>query len=238
MFSCAKTYRFSPSAKVTVAYTVNGDTSNTVKKVECSTPIEFENDKPFGEMKKIKNITQNLEGDKAIAAKLQAGDVLEYSLITSNTQDYARKDYVVVDYVGDILDYADVDTAFLTTQGGTFDTATKKISFKVPSIAAKTDLTKVFRVKLKNPLPSTNSPSAVSGSFDCKISNKYGNELNMDVACPTVKGLETLPNTGPGTSMMLGFTIVTIVGYFFARARIMSRELALIRAEYAPAGGF
>ena len=226
------------TAKVTAAYTVNGDTTNTVKKVECSAHIEFENDKPFGEMKKVKNITQNLEGEKALAAKLQAGDVLEYSLITSNTQDYARKNYVVVDYVGDILDYADVDTAHLATTGGTYDATTKKISFKHASIAAKTDVTDVFRVKLKNPLPATNSPSAVSGSFDCRISNKYGNELNMIVACPTVKGLETIPNTGPGTSMMLGFAIVTIVGYFFARARIMAKELAIIKSEYLPSGGY
>jgi hypothetical protein len=60
----------------------------------------------------------------------------------------------------------------------------------------------------------------------------------MNVSCPVVKGVETIPNTGPGTSLVMGFTLVTIVGYFFARSRIMAKELVLLREEYAPSGGF
>ncbi len=226
------------TAKVTVSYTVNGEASTTTKKVDCSAPIEFEADKPLGEMKTVKNITQNLEGDKALNSKVNAGDVIEYALITTNTQDFARKNYVVTDYVGDLLDYSEIDMPYLATQGGKFDATTKKISFTLASVSAKTDMTKSFRIKLKNPIPATNSPSSVSGSFDCKISNKYGNELTMNVSCPAVKGIETIPNTGPGTSLFMGFMITTIVGYFFARSRIMAKELVLLRAEYAPSGGF
>ncbi len=59
----------------------------------------------------------------------------------------------------------------------------------------------------------------------------------MNVQCPMVKGIETLPNTGPGTSIAFGFTVTIIVGYFFARSRILARELDLIKNEYAPTGG-
>lgn len=224
------------TAKVTISGSITGVDGK--QQVSCSSPIEFDGDKPFGEIKTVKNITQKLEGDKAVGAKVNAGDVLEYALVTSNTQDFERKNYVVVDYVGDILDYATVDTAFLKTQGGTFDEATKKISFTLASVAAKSDVSKLFRVTLKNPIPATNKPSSVSGTYDCKIANKYGNELTMNVSCPVIKGVENLPNTGPGTSLIIGFTITTIVGYFFARARLMSKELAIIRSEYAPTGGF
>jgi len=225
-------------ASVTIAYTVVGEPAGTIKNINCSAPIEFEADKPLGQFKKVKNITQNLEGDKAVGAIVKAGDVLEYTLVTANTQSFERKGYVVTDYVGDILDYANVDLVFLKTQGGLFDETTKKISWPAAAIPAGSEIKNTFRIIMKNPLPATNTPSAVSGSFDCKISNKYGNDITMSVNCPTVKGLETLPNAGPGTSLIMGFTITTIVGYFFARSRLLSKELAIIRSDYAPAGGF
>lgn len=223
-------------AQVTIVYGLAGVTGK--QEANCSAPIELDADKPFGEMKTVKNVTQKLEGNNALNSVVAAGDVLEYTLTTTNTQDYARKNYTVTDYVGDILEYASIDEASLKQQGGTFDATSKKVSFILATIPAKSDVAKSFRVTLKNPVPATNAPSAVSGSFDCRISNKYGNELSMAVACPAVKGLETLPNTGPGTSAAIGFFVVMIVGYFYARSRVLSKELALIRAEYAPTGGY
>ena len=224
------------TAKVTVVYGTTGVVGK--QQVDCSAPITFDEDKPFGETKTVKNVTQNLEGDKALNTKVNAGDVLEYTLTTVNTQDFDRKNYTVSDYIGDVLEYAKLDEAFLKQQGGTFDATTKKVSFVLASVSAKSDVDKMFRVTLMNPLPATNAPSAVSGSYDCRISNKYGNELSMVVACPAVKGIETLPNTGPGASAVMGFIVVTFVGYFYARSRVLAKELALIRSEYAPTGGF
>lgn len=223
-------------AKVTLVYSVTGVAGK--QEAGCDTLIELDADKPMGEMKTVNNITKNLQGDKALNTVVNAGDVLEYTLTTTNTQDFERKNYIVSDYVGDILEYATLDEASLKAQGGTFDATNKKVSFVLASIPAKSDVSKIFKVTLKNPIPATNAPSAVSGSYDCRISNKYGNELSMAVACPAVKGIETLPNTGPGTSAAIGFFVVMFVGYFFARSRVLAKELALIRAEYAPTGGF
>jgi hypothetical protein len=222
------------TTKVTVVY---GYGANGKQEVSCTTPINFDEEKPFGEMKTVKNITQKLEGAAAVGKTVNAGDVLEYTLTTSNTQDFERKNHTVVDYVGDILDYAKIDESFLKEHGGTFDPTTKKVSFVVASLPASSDITSSFRVTLKNPIPATNTPSTVSGTFDCKISNKYGNELTLGVNCPAVKGLETLPNTGPGTSVIMGFTLTMIVGYFFARSRLIAKELAIIKADYTQAGG-
>lgn len=225
------------NANVIVSYTVNGDSAHTVQTVTCADKINFETDKPLGESKTVKNITQNLSGAAANGSTVHAGDVLEYTLVTSNSQDYSRKDVVVSDYVGDILDYGDIDMAFLQTQGGTYDGATKKVNWTNITLAAKTDISKSFRVNIKNPIPSTNAPGAADGTNDCNISNKYGNEINMKVQCPVVKGIESLPNTGPGTSVIFGFAVTMVVGYFFARSRLLARELELIKNEYAPTGG-
>lgn len=222
------------NSRVVVNYTSTGVSGQ--QKVECSDHITFDQEKPAGEIKKVKNITQNLEGDQAINTLVKAGDVLEYTLITTNSNDAARKNYVVSDYIGDVMDYADIDLAFLKDQGGSYDTATKKVMYENITLPAKGEIAKSFRVKIKNPIPSTNSPSAVSGAFDCKISNKYGNETSMSVTCPVIKSLENLPNTGPGASLIGGFIVTLVAGYFLARSRLLARELDIIKTEYAPSG--
>jgi len=223
------------TASVVVSYTTSAS-AGTIKQDTCSTPIEFETDKPVGEMKKIKNITQNLEGDAAINSTVKAGDVLEYILTTTNSQSVDRTAYSIEDYVGDILDYANLDLAFLGAQSGAYNANTKKVVWANQTIPAHSEVVKLFRVTVKNPIPATNAPSSVTTSFDCKISNRYGNEIGMVVACPIVKGIEALPNTGPGTSLALGFMITTTIGYFFARSRLMSKELDLIRTDYSSVG--
>lgn len=223
------------TANVTISYTTSAS-AGTVKQDTCSTPIEFETDKPVGEMKKIKNITQNLEGDAAINSTVKAGDVLEYILTTTNSQNVDKTAYSIEDYIGDVLDYANLDQAFLTAQSGTYNADTKKVVWANQTIPAKSEVVKLFRVTVKSPIPATNAPSGVTTSFDCKISNRYGNEIGMVVACPIVKGIEALPNTGPGESLALGFLITTVIGYFFARSRLMSKELDLIKVEYSSAG--
>ncbi len=226
------------NANVTASYTIDGESANTVHTVTCSDHISFETDKPLSEAKKVKNITQNLEGDKAINSIVRAGDVIEYTLVTTNSQNYDRKGYMISDYIGDVLDYATLDQPFLQQQGGNYDVSSKKITWANTTIGANKDIQKVFRVTMKNPLPATNQPSTVSTTNDCKISNQYGNEITMQVACPAVKGVESLPTTGPGSGALMGFVITTVVGYFFARSRLLAKELDLLRTEYAAGGAY
>ncbi|NDG28961.1 hypothetical protein EB118_02530 [bacterium] len=115
------------TANVIVIYSVTGQ--STKQETDCTKVVELDSEKPLGEIKKVKNVTQNLEGDKAINTVVKAGDVLAYSLITTNTQDFERKNIIATDYVGDILEYATLDEAFLKDQGGTYDKNTKKVSF-------------------------------------------------------------------------------------------------------------
>ena len=47
----------------------------------------------------------------------------------------------------------------------------------------------------------------------------------------------TLPNTGPGSSLAISFVFMTVIGYFFARSKLLSRELQLVRNEQTAGGG-
>ncbi len=43
---------------------------------------------------------------------------------------------------------------------------------------------------------------------------------------------QTLPNTGPGEALTLSFVITVIVGYYFARSKLMAKELELVKKEF------
>ena len=186
--------------------------------------------------KDVKNVTKNLIGNNALNTTVNAGDVLEYTLTTSNTHTSDITEYDIKDYVGDILDYAEVDLEFLGSQGGIFDKSANEVVWAKQKLPAKSEAIKVFRVKVKNPVPSTNSPSTVSTGFDCKISNQYGDEITLQVECPVIKGIEELPNTGPGTTIGATFTVTALSGYFFAWARLLAKESGVIKRIYQQTG--
>jgi hypothetical protein len=189
----------------------------------CSTP---------GRQKKVKNITRGGTLSKNNLSSARAGDIIEYTLITTNPNVVARENYLVDDYIGDLLDYADIDLAFLESQGGTFSAGQKIVSWPNQKIPANGDIEKKFRIVMKNPLPTTNSPNSTSTDFDCKLENSYGNDVTIPVECPVLKQVDSLPNTGPGTTIAFAFAFTTISGYFFARARLLAKEIGIIKRGF------
>lgn len=211
-------------------------TASAHTKTEQTSP-QTDDDTPPGLSKDVKNVTRNLSGEKATEFSASPGDIIEYSLSTTNSRTSDIENYTVTDYVGDLTDYADIQTDFLSSQGGTYDPESKEISWQNITLPAGSETIKKFRVRIKDQIPSTNSPSNLTTNFDCKISNEYGDEITLDVECPWVKGVETLPNTGPGAT--LGFTFATTIfsGYFFARSRLLIKELSIAKRIFPSAGG-
>lgn len=225
------------TTKVTVATSVGNRTSTAcetvaVIKPEDKTPIPVLS-------KKAKNVTQGLEDATTKAAN--GGDVIEYSLTTTNQGDGDLKDAVLLpEDLADVLQYALLDTTSL--QGGTFDQQTNALSWndKV-TIKAGQSVTRTFRVTIKNPIPETTSPDSNPGSYDMVLTNVYGNTLNIklpkSVAKVTEQTTKSLPNTGPGTNLVIGFALTTVVGYFFARTRLLAQELEIVKDDYAHSTG-
>ena len=219
---------------VTVNYQATGVEGQ--QSIDCASDISFE-DEPLGKTKSVANLTQDLQGDRAENTAVHAGDELVYTLRTTNNQDYERADVDISDFIGDILDYAVLDEAFLQSQGGTYNADEKVLSWSDLKIPANGYIEKQFKVTLKDPIPSTNQASTVSNTYDCHISNDYGNQVGIEVDCPAVKGLETLPNTGPGTSLTVLGGATVVVGYFFSRARLLAKETDIIRRDFVATGG-
>ena len=229
------------NATVVVNYSIGSGASQTDQTLACSAPIESKPDQPLSQNKEARNLTQGLDAAATLGAKAKAGDTVEYSLITHNSYGYDRINVNVSDYIGDILEYSTLDEAYLKQQGGSFDKTANTVSWSDQTVKADSSLNKTFRVQLKNPIPATNQPGAMTTSFDCQMSNKFGNQLDIGVDCPVPKSAEyiskSLPNTGPGTSLLIGFAAMAVIGYFFARSRLLAEELEIIRTDFAQTGG-
>ncbi len=222
------------TTKVTVLYTATGVEGQ--QSTDCASDISFE-DEPISKSKTVANVTQDLTGKRAEDSVVRAGDELVYTLRVSNNQDYDRNNIDISDYIGDILDYAELDITHLQSQGGTFSEDENVLSWSDLTVPANGYVEKQFKVTLKDPIPSTNQPSRVSATYDCHISNEFGNQVGIKVDCPAVKGLETLPNTGPGTSLAVIGGATAVIGYFFSRSRLLAKETALIRRDFVATGG-
>lgn len=185
--------------------------------------------------KTASNITQKIEdADNTTAA---GGDIIEYSLITKNFGEGEAKGTILQpEQLADVLEYADLD--FNTLGDAVFDQDTQSVAWNKPvNIKPGESVIKKFRVRIKDPIPQTPSPHASPGSYDLVLTNVYGNTINIKlpggVAKTTEQVVHTLPKTGPGESLVIGGGIVTTVGYFFARSRLMARELEFVKQEYA-----
>lgn len=84
-------------------------------------------------------------------------------------------------------------------------------------------------------IPATAQGSSNDFSYDCVMTNTFGNSVDIPVDCPTQKIVEqiatSLPVTGPKNNMLFAGITLAIVAYFYARSRQQSKEIRLIRKD-------
>lgn len=200
----------------------------------CKTPTPQEKNPVITQLKKAKNVTQNI--DDANGTVAQPGDVIEYSLTTQNFGEGDAKNITLQDEpLADVLEYADLD--FNSLNGAVYDNEAQKLLWNKPvTIKAGESVTKTFKVTIKSPLPQTPTPAGNPGSYDMILTNKYGNTIEIKLPATVTKTTEqvaqTLPNTGPGEALAAAFALTVFVGYFFARNRLMVKELEIVKQEY------
>lgn len=179
--------------------------------------------------KSARNVTQNIDDANGTTAK--ESDVIEYTLTTTNTGKITIKDYVVNEGIGDVLDYADIVDLHGGTKGE-YDI----VSWPAVNIKAGQTITNQITVKIKDVLPNTPASSSDPEHFNMVMTNVYGNTVNIKLPPSITKQTEIvttqLPNTGPGTSLIIGFTITFVIAYFFARSRLLAKELDIVRTDY------
>jgi uncharacterized repeat protein (TIGR01451 family) len=175
---------------------------------------------------------QNADGTLALA-----GDTIVYTLSVTNTGTQEVKDFVFEEDISDILEYANV----VELDGGTAD-ENNIVSWPKADISPSATVRKNITVKVKDPIPQTPVSASDPASFDLVMNNVfYGTAVNIKLPAGTGKNTEvlvqTLPNTGPGLTMSLGFGLAAMTAYFYMRSRLLAKELDIVRTEYTSTGG-
>ncbi|HTE58544.1 MAG TPA: hypothetical protein VK694_07425 [Verrucomicrobiae bacterium] len=185
--------------------------------------------------KSASNQTQKIQNaDNTVAL---ADDVIVYTLRVQNTGTQAVKGFVIEEDLSDTLEYATATDL----SGGQLD-AQGVVSWPKQDIAAGTIVEKHITVRVKNPIPQTPASASDPGSFNLVMTNVYyGTAVNIKLPASSSKSVEmavtSMPNTGPGTTLAIGFIVLTFMGYFLARSTLLAKEVDLVRADYTSVEG-
>lgn len=180
----------------------------------------------FTKSKGAVNLTQNII---ATTKPALGGDLIKYHLATKNSGGTTAS-YVVVEHIEDILEYADVtDTTGATLANGV-------LTWSASTIEPGQVLNTTFTVKIKDPIPATPVGLSDKFSFDLRLDNVYGNAVEITLAPPIPKQVESaatnLPDTGPGVATIIILSVSALTLFFYFRNRQLITEIRLLRGEY------
>jgi hypothetical protein len=198
-----------------------GDPTLWIKDEKCTASIV--------QTKTANNTTQgNVDAIKTTA---RAGDKIIYSLELSN---HGKASAVVApeEKLDDVLEYA----TLLDTGGGTYNAATKTLTWPKITLKPGDKQNRMFSIQLLATIPAMGTGVSDRSSYDCKMINTFGNSVTINVDCPVQKQIveqtvAELPHTGPGENLLFAAVVLSIVAYFYARSRQIKKEVRLIRRD-------
>lgn len=178
--------------------------------------------------KEVRNLTQNIANANGTTAR--QGDRLEYTIYLENVG-VMPASVTMEEQLEDVLEYASLQD----DGSATFDSQAKVLSWGTVTLQPDEKQVRKFVVQV-NQIPATPQGISEPGSYDCVMSNLYGNTVTVRVDCPAVKGVEQtvkeLPSTGPTENILFGGGLLMVVTYFYARSRQLGREVRLIRHDF------
>lgn len=192
-----------------------------IKDEECAPSIT--------QSKTARNLTQNTPD--ATTTKAQASDRIEYTIYVENIGKVPA-DIVLKEELADVLEYSTLQQ----NGGGAYDTASKVLSWGTVTLKPGEKVTRTFVVQVASTIPSTPRGTSEPSSFDCIMTNGFGNTVAIQVTCEAPKVLEStveqLPSTGPTENILFGGIVASVVTFFWARSRQINKEVRLIRKDF------
>jgi hypothetical protein len=176
------------------------------------------------------NLTQGNVSASTVTA--QASDRISYTISIKNKGLLPQKTSFEEELT-DVLQYAT-----LYDQGtGTFNETNQTLSWPEVSLAPNEEQSRTFVVQLRDQIPTTNTGTSDATSYDCKMTNTFGNTVEINVSCPEQKVIveqtvAELPKTGPTENMLFAGSVGSVVTYFWARSRQLKKEVKLIRKDF------
>jgi uncharacterized repeat protein (TIGR01451 family) len=179
------------------------------------------------------NLTQSISNADGTTA--QAGDLIQYTLYADNVGTNTVKNYIFQDDLSYVLDYSS-----LVTNGGGTLSSNNDLVWAPQDIAAGKTISEQFEARVDNPIPQTPVSTSDPNYFNLIMSNTYGNTIKINLPPSPAQTIETtttsLPNTGPGNSIIFGAIVMAAAGFFFYRSRLLAKESSVAVRE-SIAGG-
>lgn len=191
-----------------------------IKDPKCNTEIIM--------TKNAKNLTQG--GIDAQKMKAKGGDKISYTISVENRGNKTANKVKVEEELLDVSEYANI----IDKGGASFDTTSKTLSWGSMTIKPHEKESRTFIVQVIDPVPKTNSGTSNGASYDCNMTNTFGNSVDIAIECPIEKVIveqtvSELPTTGPGENMAFASIILAVAVFFYARSRQLGKEVRLIR---------
>ncbi|MEI6850822.1 MAG: hypothetical protein WCK26_02545 [Candidatus Saccharibacteria bacterium] len=178
--------------------------------------------------KKATNTSQGFVDASSVTAR--ASDQISYTITAENTG-LSPETIKLEEKLSDVFEYA----TLVDGGGGTLDSNTKILSWPDITLNPKDKQTRTFVIKILDTIPATAKGSSDPTSYDCIISNIFGNSVNINIECPTPKVIEVitseLPKTGPTENILFSGIVLAITAYFYAYTRQIKKEVRIIRKD-------
>jgi uncharacterized repeat protein (TIGR01451 family) len=174
------------------------------------------------------NLTQGVD---VTTIKAQASDRIEYTVYVENVGQLPVT-RTVSEELSDVLEYS----TLTQTGGGTFDATSKVLAWGDITLQPGEKTSRTFVVQLLSAIPTTARGASEPSSYDCIMTNAFGNTVDVNVACETPKLVEgavtELPKTGPTENLIFAGVVGSVVTFFWARSRQLGKEVKLIRKDF------
>jgi len=172
---------------------------------------------------------QNISTDKnAEDSAAKAGEKITYTLTVKN-EGKAPQEFTIKDDLSDVVEYATV----LNNGGGTYEKKTTTLSWPTITLEPGDEQSRMYTVQLPTTVPAAPQGTSDPSSYDCRMTNVFGNTVDVSVDCPAPKVVEQtvseLPTTGPTENMLFAGILFAVVAYFYARSRQLRTEVRLVR---------
>jgi len=178
--------------------------------------------------KSARNLTQGLAD--ATTKPAQPGDRIEYTLRTTNNS----TDPIAIDTnenLADVLEYA----TLIQDGGGTLDTTTQTLHWDSIVLQPGQSYSRRLAVQLFDTIPGTPIASNNPLSYDCKLTNSYGNAVTVPIECPPSKIIENtvraLPPVNQTANISFSTLLVLLAFILYVRTVQFAKEIKLIRHE-------
>lgn len=189
-----------------------------------SQPVHILAAKDFSLNVKSTNISK-----KSDAVSAGASNIINYELSATNNSQ-KEHNFTFLNYINDITEYAEIfDT-------GGASVKEDNIVWPEALILPGETQTRSFSIKVRNPIPINGPNSSISTSYDCVMSNNFGNTINTPVSCSPIINVANLTTFMP--SVDVNITIITSVILFIIsliltiRTKLLLREISAIRKNY------